>query len=241
MRMRWVDLLFAHWPFEPDVLRPLVPEPLQLDTFDGRAWLGVVPFTMEDVAPRGLPAVPRLSRFPELNVRTYATYRGVPGVWFLSLDARSWPTVWGARRFFHLPYVHATMSAERHGDVVRYASTRVDGAAPPAVFEATYRPIGPVEPGEPGSLEAWLTARWRLFAIDGDGTVQRTEIRHPTWPLQRAEADLDARALVAAHRITLPDEAPHLRFARRVDVRGWWPVGVDRGRQNDHATDPAGR
>lgn len=222
--MRWVDLLFAHWSFEPGVLRPLVPPPLELDTFDGRAWLGVVPFVMEDVAPRGLPAVPRLSRFPELNVRTYATYRGVPGVWFLSLDARSRPTVWGARTFFHLPYVHAAMEAEREGASIRYASRRDDPGAAPAVFRATYRPVGPVEPAGPGTLEAWSTARWRLFAMDRDGAVQHTEIRHPVWPLQRAEADLDARELVATHGLSLPDGPPHLRFASRVDVRGWWPT-----------------
>ena len=89
------DLLFAHWPLDPAVLRPLVPAALELDTIDGRAWLGIVPFRMEDVAPRGLPAIPGLSVFPELNVRTYVAYRGSPGVWFLSLDADSWPTVVG--------------------------------------------------------------------------------------------------------------------------------------------------
>ena len=233
MRMRWVDLLFAHWPFEPAALRPLMPPQLELDTFDGKAWLGIVPFVMEDVAPRGLPAVPRLSRFPELNVRTYATYRGVPGVWFLSLDARSRPTVWGARTFFHLPYVYAAMGAEREGDTVRYRSTRRDASAPPATFRASYRPVGPVEPATPGSLEAWLTARWRLFAIDAAGSVLHTEIRHPTWPLQRAEADLDAEELIEAHALTLPDEAPHLRFARRVDVRGWWPATLGTQRRDD--------
>lgn len=229
MRMRWVDLLFAHWALDPAVLRPLVPPPLELETFAGRAWLGVVPFVMEDVAPRGLPAVPRLSRFPELNVRTYATYRGVPGVWFLSLDARSRPTVWGARTFFHLPYVHAAMTATRDDETVRYTSTRHDPSVPPATFRATYRPTGPVEPAAPGSLEAWLTARWRLFAIDPEGAVRHTEIRHPTWPLQPAEGEVDAHELVAAHGLTLAGGPPHLRFARRVDVRGWWPRAMRPG------------
>jgi uncharacterized protein YqjF (DUF2071 family) len=223
LRMRWVDLLFAHWPFEPDVLRPLVPEPLELDTFDGRAWLGIVPFVMEDTSPRGLPAVPRLSRFPELNVRTYATYRGRPGVWFLSLDARSRPTVWGARRFFHLPYAFARMRAQRQGQVIDYRSERDQPSVPPARFRATYQPTGPAAHASPGSLEAWLTDRWRLFALDPDGRVERTEIRHPRWPLQPAAATLDASAMAAVHGLTLPDVAPHLLFAGRVDVRGWWP------------------
>jgi uncharacterized protein len=223
MRMRWVDLLFAHWPMEPAALRPLIPPGLDVDTFDGRAWLGIVPFGMEDVAPRGLPAPPIVGRFPELNVRTYVTDRGLPGVWFLSLDAASWLTVEGARRWFHLPYVHAAMSMTRHDDTVDYVSRRTDPGAADASFTARYRPTGPVELAAAGSLEAWLTDRARLFARRGDGRLERTEIRHAAWPLQAAEADMDARSMAAAHGLRLPDEPPHLRYARRVDVRAWWP------------------
>ena len=223
MRMRWVDLLFAHWPMDPTPLRRLLPPDLDLDLFDGRAWLGIVPFGMEDVGPRGLPAPPVLGRFPELNVRTYVTHRGLPGVWFLSLDAASRLTVEGARRWFHLPYVRAEMSLSRDGEAVVYASSRRDRRAPPASFEAWYRPTGPVERATDGSLESWLTDRWRLFAVDADGRIERTEIRHASWPLQPAEADMDATAMAAAHGLRLPDTEPHLRFARRVDVKGWWP------------------
>jgi uncharacterized protein YqjF (DUF2071 family) len=223
MRMRWTDLLFAHWPMDPATLRALVPAPIELDTFDGRAWLGIVPFRMEDVAPRGLPAVPGLSAFPELNVRTYVRHAGSPGVWFLSLDAASWPTVVGARRWFHLPYVHAAMSIERAGESIVYRSTRTDAHAPAATMAARYRPTGPVEPAVPGSFEDWSTARWRLFALDGAGQVMRSEIRHPRWPLQPAEADLDVADLLAAHGLDLPVEPAHVRFSRRVDVRAWWP------------------
>jgi uncharacterized protein YqjF (DUF2071 family) len=224
--MRWLDLLFAHWPLPPEALRPLIPAGLEVDTFDGQAWLGMVPFVMEDVAPRGLPAVPRFSRFPELNVRTYVTHRGVPAIWFLSLDARSRPTVWGARRFFHLPYAHARMTARREAGDVVYASERDDPTVPAATFAARYRPTGPVEQAAPGSFEAWSTNRFRLFAADPDGRIERTEIRHATWPLQPATAQLDASGMAAAHALTLPDVEPHLRFARRVDVRGWWPQPV---------------
>jgi uncharacterized protein YqjF (DUF2071 family) len=223
LRMRWVDLLFAHWPFQPETLRPLVPPSLELDTFGGQAWLGIVPFVMEDVAPRGLPAAPRFSAFPELNVRTYVTYRGMPGVWFLSLDAASRPTVWGARRSFHLPYVHARMSARRAGEMIDYRSERIDPAVPPATFAARYRTTGPVEPAAPGSFEDWSTARWRLFALGDDGVVERTEIRHARWPLQPAAARMDATALVGTHGLELPPTEPHLRFSRSIDVRAWWP------------------
>jgi uncharacterized protein YqjF (DUF2071 family) len=229
MRMRWVDLLFAHWPVPAEALRPRIPAGLDLDTFDGQAWLGIVPFVMEDVAPRWLPAVPRFSRFPELNVRTYVTHQGAPGIWFLSLDARSRVTVWGARTFYHLPYVHARMTSRHEGDWIVYESERDDPAAPPATFHATYRPTGPVEPAAPGSFEAWSTRRWRLFAADRDGRLAHTEIRHEPWPLQPASAEIDGRAMAAAHGLTLPDQGPHLCFSRRLDVRGWWPRPLDGG------------
>lgn len=223
MRMRWLDLLFAHWPLDPAVLRPLVPGALELDTWDGRAWIGVVPFRMEDVGLRGLPAPPILGAFPEVNVRTYVQHAGRPGVWFLSLDAASRPTVLGARTWFHLPYVFAEMSAEREGDAVEYRSRRADPDHPPAALDLRYRPTGPVEWAAAGSFESWLTDRFRLFALDRAGSVLRTEIRHAPWPLQPAEASFRTETLTAAHGLVLPADPPHLRFARRVDVRGWWP------------------
>ncbi len=223
MRMRWVDLLFAHWPLEPTVLRPHVPGDLDIDTFDGQAWLGIVPFGMEDVAPRGLPAPPVLGTFPEVNVRTYVRHRERAGVWFFSLDAASRLTVEGARAAFHLPYFRAAMSIERRSDTVRYRSRRVDDRGAPAELDIDYRPVGPVEPAAPGSLEAWLTERWRLFAVDRSGRLERTEIRHAAWPLRRAEATIRTETLAASHGLALPPIAPHLRYAARVDVRGWWP------------------
>ncbi len=223
MRMRWLDLLFAHWPLEPAALRPHIPVGLDLDTYDGQAWLGIVPFGMADVAPRGLPAPPIIGRFPELNVRTYVTHRGLPGVWFLSLDAASWLTVEGARRCFHLPYVHAAMTMSVDDGSVDYDSRRTDPGAPPASFTARYRPTGPVALASAGSFEAWSTDRMRLFAVTADGRIERTEIRHAPWPLQPAEADIEAGSMAAAHGLRLPDGPPHLRYARRLDVRAWWP------------------
>ena len=223
MRMRWLDLLFAHWPVDADALRAQLPAGLELDTFDGHAWLGIVPFRMEDVGPRGLPAPPVLGAFPELNVRTYVRHAGRSGVWFLSLDAASRLAVEGARAAFHLPYVHARMSVVEDDGTIDYRSTRRDRRAPSATFRATYRPTGPVERAEPGSFEAWSTERWRLFAVDRAGRIERTEIRHAPWPLRPATAGLDAAELAAAHGITLPVAPPHLRFARRLDVVAWWP------------------
>jgi hypothetical protein len=223
--MRWLDLLFAHWAFEPDLVRRFLPgDPgLEVDLFDDRAWIGVVPFTMTDVSARGVPAIPRFSTFPELNVRTYVTYRGSPGIWFLSLDARSRPTVLGGRSVFHLPYHHADMAARRNGDTVMFRSLRA-GGGPPAAFEATYRATGPVTIPPAASFDRWATQRLRLFAGDRRGRIWRTEIEHAPWPLQPAEATLDARSLFASHGLLQPDVDPILHFAARLDVRGWPPV-----------------
>jgi uncharacterized protein YqjF (DUF2071 family) len=223
--MRWLDLLFAHWPVDPGALRPFLPAALELEEFDGTAWLGVVPFVMDDVAPRGAPAFGRFSRFPEVNVRTYVRHRGRSGVWFLSLDAASRLTVLGGRTVFHLPYHHADMSARQRDDMVEYRSRRIEREdRNPVSFSAVYRATGPVLAAEPGSFDAWSTDRKRLFSVDGRGRLWRSEIDHGPWPLEPAEASIDARALAAASGLTLPDHPPILRYSARLDVLGWAPV-----------------
>jgi uncharacterized protein YqjF (DUF2071 family) len=224
--MRWRDLLFAHWPVPVDVLRPLIPSDLEIDTFEGQAWLGVVPFRMEDVGPRFLPAVPGPGAFPELNVRTYVTLRGRGAVWFLSLDAASRLAVAGARAAFHLPYFQAEMSAETEAGWVEYRSARRDARGAAAAFEGRYRPIGPVEVAAPGSLAAFLTDRMALVAADGSGRLAWTAIRHDPWPLQPAEAEIRVNTMAAAHGIDLPDVPPLLHFSKRLDVHAWWPRPV---------------
>lgn len=121
MKQIWHDLLFAHWPLPPAVMRPLIPEQLSLDRFDGYCWVGVVPFHMSGIRRRGLPALPGLSRFPELNVRTYVIYGGKPGVYFFSLDAANLPAVRAARTFYHLPYFHAAMDFEDRDGNIHYS------------------------------------------------------------------------------------------------------------------------
>jgi uncharacterized protein YqjF (DUF2071 family) len=227
MRMRWTDLLFAHWPVDPEPLRRRLPAGLELDLYDGQAWLGIVPFRMSDVSPRGIPALPGVSTFPEVNVRTYVRQAERTGVWFLSLDASSRLTVVGARAAFHLPYFHADMEIEPLGEGVAYRSERRDARGAPAALTMTYAPTGPVRYAEPGSFEAWSTDRMRLFAADDAGHVARTEIRHAPWPLQPAKATFTVQTLAATAGIDLPATPPHLTFARRIDVRGWWPKAVE--------------
>src|SRR5947209_7678700 len=128
MKQTWHDLLFAHWSLPPEQIRPAVPAQLALDTFDGKAWVGVIPFWMSAVRARFLPPLPGVSRFPELNARTYVTYNGKPGVYFFSLDAARRAAVWGARSFYHLPYFYAAMKAARHGGRIHYSSVRQEGS-----------------------------------------------------------------------------------------------------------------
>src|SRR5258707_3858953 len=137
MAQRWHDLLFAHWPIAPEAVRTLVPSQLTLDRFDGQCWVGVVPFRMSGVRARGLPAIPGLSRFPELNVRTYVTHGGKAGVYFFSLDAANLPAVWSARTFYHLPYFQAEMSCNESDGNIQYRSRRLHGDAE---FRGSYRP-----------------------------------------------------------------------------------------------------
>jgi uncharacterized protein len=226
MAQTWHDLLFLHWSLAPETLAPLIPEGLTLDTFADRAWLGVVPFHMSGIHLRRWPACPGAATFPELNVRTYVTHGGKPGVWFLSLDAGSRLAVAVARRWFHLPYYHARMRVATTAAGVTYASRRGDRRGPPASLVASYRPTGDVFRAGVGSLEAWLTARYCLYARDGRGRLYRGEIDHAPWPLQPADADVSENSTAVAVGVRLPPEPPLRHFARRLEVRVWPPRRV---------------
>ncbi len=224
MRQTWNDLLFAHWSLPAAELRALVPAQVELDLFDGKAWVAVTPFHMTDVAFRAMPPVPVLSAFPELNVRTYVTHRGKAGVFFFSLDAFNPPAVWGARLAYHLPYFYARMSAEvseggEYGTKqVQYWSIRY--RSPHAEFQADYRPVSQPTISTPGSLEHFLTERYRLYTVYA-GEVYGADIHHLPWQLQRAEADIGRNLMASAAGISLPKEKPLLHFSKRMDVLVW--------------------
>lgn len=220
-RQTWYDLLFAHWPLPPAQLADRIPPGLTLDTFDGQAWLAVVPFRMSGIRFRHQPAWPYLSAFPELNVRTYVTDGRKAGVWFLSLDAARLAAVWFARLRFNLPYFHAAMRCQPQGDAIDYQSERRRGRAPAASLRATYGPTSPVFRAAPGSLVHWLTERYCLYAADRRGRLFRGEIAHAPWPLQEAQATFSRNTMDAAQRLVLPATAPVLHFARRLDVVVW--------------------
>jgi uncharacterized protein len=222
MAQSWVDLLFCHWPVDEAQLRAHVPASLPLDRFDGRAWLSITPFEVQGTRPRGALPPPVLSRFPELNVRTYVVRDGKPGIWFFSLDAASALAVAAARGLYRLPYLRARMQIARDGEWIDYRSERSDPRGAPARFDARYRPTGGVRHAEPGSLEAWLVERYRLYTVDDGGRVFYGDIHHRPWTLQDAEVDLRANTMTAPHGIGL-DDAPLVQFARRQDVV-FWPL-----------------
>ncbi len=221
--MSWHDLLFMHWSVPEEALRSLVPPALHLDTFDGGAWLGITPFRMSGTRPRFLPGVPPLSNFPELNVRTYVTAGGKPGIWFFSLDAHNPVAVRLARAAFHLPYFDARMSCDVAGDEVRYRSVRTHRGAPRAEFAARYRPVGEPLESRTGTLEDFLTERYCLYAADGRGNVYRGDIHHPPWSLRRAELEVESLAMTEQIGFALPESEPLLHFSKRLDTLAWPP------------------
>lgn len=226
LHQTWSKLLFAHWPLAPDVLRPLIPAALEVDTFDGQAWVGVVPFYMSGIHFRGLPAIFTSGEFCELNVRTYVVHGDKPGVWFLSLDAGSFLAVTGARQAFHLPYYQALMRLKAEGDSIQYVSERTHRNAAHAEFDGSYHPVSPVFESKDGSLEYWLTERYHLYSADRRGHIYRGDIEHGRWPLQTAEAEIRLNTMALASGISLPDTKPLLHYAERMEVKTWYLTPV---------------
>ncbi len=219
LRMQWLHLLFAHWPLDPARLRPLVPPCFELDTFDGSAWIALVPFTMRDVSPVFLPRVPwrGVSDFHECNVRTYVRRGDESGVYFFSLDAASRLGVWSARTFFHLPYFNARIELYREGDTIDYTVDRA--GRPDASLRCRWRAGRPLPPARPGELAHFLTERYQFLTVDRAGRPRRCRIRHRPWPLRSAELlELDD-SLVRSAGIELPDTAPLVHHVDHLDVR----------------------
>jgi uncharacterized protein YqjF (DUF2071 family) len=220
MGQTWVDLLFAHWRVPEEALRAVVPPQLPLDTYDGSAWIGVTPFCVRGLRLRGTMPAPLLSAFPELNVRTYVSIEGRPGIYFLSLDADSCAAVAAARRSYRLPYFRSQIAVDDEGEGVGYDLMRTSEDGPPAYFKARYGPEGEQLPIRDGSLERWLTERYCLYTLDDDQRIQRGEIHHPPWPLHEAWAEIETNTMALPFGIELEGE-PLLHFSPRQDVVIW--------------------
>ena len=211
MHQDWGKLLFIHWRIDPNVLRPLVPASLEIDTYGDNAWIAITPFTMWDVRafPPYVPSVPGLSAMHELNVRTYVHHNGVPGVWFFSLDANSRAAVLGARTVYHLPY---------------YKLDREDD--PPAEFRASWSVGEPLPKSQPGSREFFLTERYILYTEYHD-QLYRARIYHEPWELYKAELTSFSSTMLEASRIPQPKTQPILHHAEEVNVDIWLLETVD--------------
>ncbi|MCC5839558.1 MAG: DUF2071 domain-containing protein [Opitutales bacterium] len=221
MTQSWRDLLFLHWRWDPDEIQQRLPPGLEVDVFEGRAWIGIVPFVMENIRPFRLPAVRGLSSFPELNLRTYVhDAKGRRGVWFFSLDAHSWLGVKIARNFFHLPYHHANMRvAKVDGGSVRFSSQRRSRKKePPLVYSWEAPDAGRTAPA--GSLECFLCERYRLFAHDARrDRLYCGEVVHSPYLLSRTRVHAWDARLFTLNGFAAPQRAPdHVVASPGVDV-----------------------
>ncbi|ATB30886.1 YqjF family protein [Melittangium boletus] len=220
MYQRWRHLLFLHWSLPVEVLAPLLPDGLTLDTFEGRAWVGLVPFTMRGVRPRGLPAVGFLSNFHETNVRTYVHFQGKdPGVWFFSLEAANAIAVRLARAWFKLPYHYARMSLDigPGGESFAYRSERRWPPPAPATCSVRCTPRGPAAPSIPGSFQHFLVERYFLYS-HARGELYRGQVHHSPYQVRQADVEGLDETLLAASGLPRPPEAPLAHFSEGVDV-----------------------
>lgn len=223
MAQTWQHLLFAHWPVPKALLEPAVPASVPIDTFDGDAWLTISPFRVRRLRLRGLPAVPGLSDFHEINVRTYVTVGGKPGVWFFSLDADTRIGVQGARLWYRLPYFFARIRSEEHAEHMSVTTVRAHPGAPAATFSAQYAPVQDAAGARHGTLDWWLTERYCLYATDDDGSLLRAEIHHAPWPLQGAAAGIAANTMTDALPVRAAGAPALVHYSRTLDVVVWRP------------------
>jgi uncharacterized protein YqjF (DUF2071 family) len=225
IRQAWRDLTFLHWHYPPAAVRPFVPPGLELDLWEGRAYVALVPFILEDLTLHRAPALPWLSRFAETNVRTYVRdAQGRRGVWFFSLDAARLAAVLGARAAYSLPYFWAQMSVHHDAGRIIYRSSRRFG--PSAATNIAISPGGEV--AEPSDLEAFLTARWRLYALRG-GRLLRADVDHPRWALRRAVVETLDESLLTAAGLPAPSGDPLVHFSPGVAVNTGWPAPIEFG------------
>jgi uncharacterized protein YqjF (DUF2071 family) len=217
MHQRWAELGFLHWPVSVAALRALVPPALTIDTHEGQAYVGVVPFTVTGARPMLMPPLPWVSDFHEVNVRTYVHKGGAdPGVWFFSLDASNPLVVAAARALFLLPYHHARMELDADPGGIDFRSERVD--AETATCDVRYEPIGQSQAAAVGSLEHFLIERYLLYTVS-ENRLWQGQVHHEPYPVQAARGQILREGVVAAAGIERPEGPPPLvHFAREVNV-----------------------
>lgn len=226
MLQHWRWLTFLHWRYPAEVVQATLPPGLAVETFDGTAWVGLVPFLMGDVRPPRLPALPWLSRFPETNVRTYVRGPdGRTGIWFLSLDAARLPAVLTARTTYGLPYFWSSMSVQRSGSQVTYRARRRWPGPAGAGCDARVEFGAPYASAELTGLDLFLTARYRLYSRFA-GRLVTAAAEHPPWALRRVTVRQLRQDLLRAAGLPAPDHDPvlHASDGVRVRIGAWHPV-----------------
>jgi uncharacterized protein YqjF (DUF2071 family) len=215
MAQSWERLAFLHWPVDAGVLAEVLPPGIEPDQFEGSAWIGVTPFQARRTRLRFTLPIPIVSSFPEINLRTYVTHAGKPGIWFMSLETSNWPAVHAARKAYRLPYHHASQELRVDGECVEFGSRRDE-----ASFAARYCPVGPVRRAEPGTFEYFMAERYCLYTLNERRDLLRADIEHQPWPLQPAECEISTNTMAYPYGIELTGE-PRTHYADRVDVVFW--------------------
>lgn len=223
MHQTWQNLLFLHWPIDPVLLRPHIPMRLEIDTFEGKAWIGVTPFAMTDVHLTAIPPIPGLSSLLELNVRTYVHLNGKPGVWFFSLDASKLLPALAARVLFMLPYYIAEMKFLQNAGEYQFFSKRSAGTA--AEFEAGWKTGVRLRDPDVHSLAFFLVERYALYAGSSDNLTMARIYHHP-WILEEVSALQHRSSMIAALSLPEPEDPPLAHFSKGVSVEVWEPVAV---------------
>lgn len=219
--MTWKDLLFAHWAVDASLIKHFLPESLELDLFEGKAYVGVVPFRMEGVRQAMMPAIPGLSNFPEINVRTYVKAGGKTGVYFLSLDTSSKLAVAHGQKTYNLPYYNAWIATGKSDGWYTYSSVRQEPGAPPAQFKAKYRPQGEATRAGRGTMEEWLVERYCLFTTLPASGLCRVDVHHKPWALQPAEAEIEINTMGEPFGFDLSKDKPICHFSAELQTNSW--------------------
>ena len=226
MTQRWNDLLFAHWPIPVAQMAALLPNWLEVDTYQGSAWLGVVPFWLDRIKIRGVPPIPGARSFPDLNLRTYVRdqFTGTPGVYCFSLDASNLLAVAVARSYYHLPYYWSEMRLEQRSEreFAFYSRRRFSNRQ--VIFNARYRGLGPnarLAEHRGGTFEYFVTERSCLYSANRAGQPIRANLHYVSWPLEEAEAEIERNDLATSIGLNLPKLEPVLHYSRRLAVYVW--------------------
>ncbi len=215
MTQRWTDLAYLHWRYDPAVIQKLLPDGLEVDTFNGSAWVGLIPFSMRDVGLPKLPAIPYFGDFPEVNVRTYVRRNGIPGVWFFSLDVNRLAPALVARTTYLLPYCWGKASNELTGDTLK---TSVKRRWPDVASTTIEVQVGDAI-NEPDELANFLTARWGLYSRGLGKSLMYAPVDHEPWLLHTATLISLQDTLIVAAGIPAPQGEPHVMFSPGVSVR----------------------